>query len=106
MSKERPAEIPGYVHPVTDNSNHRSSVYKTFNEEDTKKKKDMKEFKTVKSGNQYANRGGVENEEEKCPICKKPQTSVCPCGYNDKTCSEGHTWWTDRDGKIKTTNPH
>jgi len=104
MNKERPVDIPGYVHPNATNTS-RSGTYKTFDDTKRVKPRSMDEFETS-TGSQYANSGIVKENVEACPICKNLSISTCPCGYSDKTCVEGHTWYTDRDGKIRTNNPH
>ena len=98
---KRPEKIEGYVHPSELGSYSREGVYKTFTE--GQKKQDA-------TGNtsflkQYATYG-EEWEGEKCPECNEIPIKICPCAYNDKECSKGHKWYTDRDGITKKGTPH
>lgn len=88
--------IPGYEHPSDPNLN-RNSVYKTFSENVKKKS-----FGNTTVGNHYASQ---EFLESKCPKCKMPPSTTCPCIYNDKTCVNNHTWYTDREGVDKMGKP-
>jgi hypothetical protein len=97
MSEQR-GEIPGYEHPAATNTS-RDNVYKTFTEGQKSKK-----FGTTKIGNQYANHGEVQPET--CPQCEGTIAKICQCIYSDKTCAEGHIWYTNREGKIINGNPH
>jgi hypothetical protein len=97
MSEQR-NDIPGYEHPTETNTS-RENVYKTFTEGQK-----SKTFGRAKSGNQYANYG--EAGAENCPQCQGAIAKTCQCIYNDKTCVEGHSWYTNRDGKITNGNPH
>jgi hypothetical protein len=108
MSIERPEDINGYTHPKSVNvvSRAKQSKYKTFDETNKKKAKSMEEFGT-NAQTQYANTGKLTHEyDAKCPTCSGVSVSTCPCGYSDKKCSNGHVWYTDRNGKIKMGNPH
>jgi hypothetical protein len=99
-------DIPGYVHPVNTNTN-RDRRYKTFNENDKKIKKDMNNFNSINIGFNYSKIClDSINDELICPKCKEKATKTCNCIYNDKTCNNGHTWFTDRDGKIINGSPH
>jgi hypothetical protein len=97
--------IPGYEHPSSENSS-RDKRYKTFDETEKKKKKNMDKFQGTNVRNQYATYTMTDEEVETCPSCDAHPISTCPCGYSDKTCSNGHTWYTDRKGDILIGNPH
>ena len=110
MEPKRPNNIPGYVHPNS-NSYSRNSMYKTFTEGQKAKKKEK--FGVTSIGGLYVSHKTLENEEEEekeentCPVCMEECIKICPCVYNDRICSQGHVWFTNRnDGKIKVGNPH
>lgn len=98
---KRPDNIPGYVHPTVTNFS-RKGIYKTFTE--GKKASKKEKFGNTTVGKQYAN--NTDLEQEPCPLCNNISIYVCPCSYNDKRCGSGHSWYTDREGKIKNGNPH
>jgi hypothetical protein len=107
----RPDSIPGYEHPGEQIYTSRNTgVYKTFS--DGKKSRNKDEVfgtTSIDKNSQYMKaslRGEDENQEEKCPTCKGEVVYTCFCCYNDKTCANGHVWYTTRDGKIKNGNPH
>lgn len=102
LERARQTPIPGYDHPDSTNV-QRASKYKTFTE--GKKAKKNEKFGTTVAESQYSTVNIVEKEEV-CIVCEQPSLHVCPCGYSDKTCSSGHTWYTDREGNIKVGNPH
>ena len=104
---QRPDTIAGYTHPEKAQGRPRAAAYKTFTEGQKPKKKEV--FGSVSADAQYASNQELKRDEEEevlCPVCSQPPTKVCPCGYNDKKCEEGHIWYTSRDGKIKVGNPH
>lgn len=106
MEPRRPENIPGYVHPGSE-SYSKNNIYKTFTEGQKAKKKET--FGTVSVGKQYAslNTLKVEDTEDMCPTCNTKYISICNCVYSDKTCKNGHVWYTARgDGKCKIGNPH
>lgn len=94
-------EIPGYEPPTQVNYSNKRSIYKTFTP-GLKPKKNEKFGKTIVEP-MY---GHYSFEDEKCPICNEIPKNLCYCGYSDKTCANGHTWYCDRDGKLQTANPH
>jgi len=96
----RPENIQGYEHPSEHNYISRNGVYKTF----TEGQKKQEEFGNVTVGKQYATSNDLNND--KCPECQGIAIRTCQCAYSDKTCSQGHTWYTDREGKLKKGNPH
>ena len=96
----RPEKIEGYEHPSEHNYISRQGVYKTF----TEGQKKQEEFGSITSGKQYAKNNDFI--EDKCPECNQISVRTCQCGYSDKTCSNGHVWYTDREGKAKLGNPH
>jgi hypothetical protein len=103
LERKRQQPIPGYEHPESINVN-RDNLYKTFTEGKKKKK-----FGTTVVGKQYStlNKAAAEIKEiNDCPKCDKICVSTCPCGYSDKTCENGHIWYTDRDGNVVVGNPH
>jgi hypothetical protein len=101
---KRPQVISGYLHP--DNCTYsKKGVYKTFTSDTGEKFKNVNEFGNIETGKQYTNTE-VSDNEEICQICNLKSISVCPCAYNDKTCKNGHTWYTDRCGKLCVGNPH
>ncbi len=104
MEHQRPDSIPGYSHPQSSNT-FTGGVYKTFSE---KKPRGSKEesFGSTNISSRYASHQGNNNTEDNCPICSDVAHKVCNCIYNDKTCSNGHTWYTARDGQVKQGNPH
>ena len=95
----RPENIDGYEHPSEHIYTSRNGVYKTFTEGQKEE-----EFGNVIVGKQYAVNSALNND--KCPECKGNAIRTCQCGYSDKTCANGHVWYTDRDGKPKKGNPH
>lgn len=97
----RPDTIPGYTHP-TELKYSRNSMYKTFTE--GKKAKKKEKFGKTVAGKQYATYGEIDSET--CPECNTPSVATCHCAYSDKKCSNGHIWYINRDGKIKSGNPH
>ena len=101
---QRPDDIPGYEHPTKSKYSH-SGIYKTF----TEGKKAGKKGKEDKFGittveKQYATYGDIN--EDLCPQCDNYPIYTCPCGHSDKKCENDHIWYTDRDGNVKTGNPH
>lgn len=101
MAEQKCPEISGYVHPIS-NNHTKKSVYKTFTAEE---KQDKYAFGVTTGGKSYAKQA-TTYEEEKCPVCQGGITSSCYCINSDKTCAQGHIWYTDRDGNIKVGNPH
>lgn len=99
MSEKQCPDISGYVHP-TSNNHTKKSVYKTFTAEE---KQDKYAFGVTTAGKSYA-RQAVHEEE--CPVCQAAIINTCYCNNSDKTCSNGHIWYTDRDGNVKVGNPH
>lgn len=99
----RPDNIPGYQHPKN-YSYSKQGVYKTFTEGE--KPKGKEKFGNNASHSQYSKFGNFQEENEMCPTCNTESVSICPCGYSDKTCTNGHKWYTDRTGKIIKGNPH
>jgi hypothetical protein len=102
LNRARETPIVGYVHPDSTNV-QRSGKYKTFTE--GKKAKKNEKFGTRAVETQYAI-SDIIQKEEFCIVCKEISVHVCPCAYNDKTCSNNHTWYTDREGNVKVGNPH
>lgn len=103
MEYRRPENIPGYEHPGS-YSYSKDNIYKTFTEGQKPKKKEN--FGTISTGKQYASITSL-NDDELCPSCSKKYVSSCNCVYNDKTCENGHIWYTSRfDGKPIIGNPH
>lgn len=100
---KRPESIPGYEHPGNIKYATSNKIYKTFTE-GKKAKKDEK------FGNTSLNKGyctiGTDEEVISCPICDEDAVKTCPCSYTDKQCQNGHTWYTNRDGKTIKGNPH
>jgi hypothetical protein len=94
-------EIPGYTHPESINFSNKKSIYKTFTP-------GLKPKKNEKFGNTIAEAkyGNYDFDEEKCPECNLPPQRICFCGFSDKTCSKGHTWYSNREGKLQMGNPH
>jgi hypothetical protein len=109
METRRPETIPGYIHPDSE-SYSKNNIYKTFTEGQPAKKKET--FGKVSVGKQYASVNALahtltHNQNEICPICSETYISVCNCVYNDKTCKNGHVWYTSRgDDKPRIGNPH
>ena len=96
----RPENIDGYKHPSEYNYISRNGIYKTF----TEGQKKQEEFGNVTGGKQYATSSDLNID--KCLECNEIAIRTCYCAYSDKTCGNGHTWYTDREGKPKTGNPH
>jgi len=107
MERKRPENIPGYVHPESELYS-KDNIYKTFTEGLKPKKKEK--FGNVTVGKQYASSISFEDskeEDELCPACFTKAVNICNCVYSDKTCKNGHIWYTARgDGKPKIGNPH
>ena len=103
---QRPDTIPGYNHPENNSVTQKgTSIYKTFTE--GKKVKKNEKFGSTQIGVNYTKAGkNIDEKEEVCPVCDKPPVVICNCIYSDKKCKDGHIWYTDRGGKIKTGNPH
>lgn len=104
MEPRRPDSIPGYSHPQTNNT-LTGGVYKTFSE---KKPRGGREetFGSTNISSRYVAYTNNTSEEENCPVCSAKIESICNCIYSDKTCQNGHVWYTARDGQIKNGNPH
>lgn len=100
---KRPSEIAGYQHPVS-YTYSKNSMYKTFTSGTNETFKHSDEFDSTEKGKQYANY--LKDDDELCKICNQQPVKICPCAYNDKTCSNGHTWYTDREGKVCQGDPH
>lgn len=103
----RPSAIPGYSHPEKQTRTSRGGIYKTFTE--GKKAKKKEKFGNTEITTQYASSQQLEIEKEEkvlCPVCEEEAVKTCPCAYSDKTCSQGHIWYTARDGKVTKGNPH
>ena len=94
---KRPEKIEGYEHPSESNNFiSRYGVYKTF----TEGQKTQEEFGNTTAGKQYAINTYLD--DDKCPICEGIVVKTCKCSYSDKICVNGHKWYTDREGNIKT----
>jgi len=104
MEPRRPDNIPGYVHPESNSVNSSGSVYKTFSDKKPRNK-EQEQFGSTLGTTNYASYSDTTNLEM-CPFCSDALKSICNCAYNDKTCVNGHVWYTARDGKIKKGNPH
>lgn len=100
---ERPETIPGYIHPTTQSWGG-GSIYKTFTE--GKKARKKEKFGRTQMQDKYSLYGSGLPDNNICPTCRDVAISTCSCAYNDKRCSNGHIWYTRRDGKIKKGNPH
>jgi hypothetical protein len=104
LQPKRPENIEGYIHPDnTKYTNH--SVYKTFTE-GLKMKKNEKFGNNIGIKNYIKTKEDINNIDLICPMCSGMSIATCYCIYNDKKCSEGHIWYTDRKGIIKLGNPH
>ncbi len=101
---EHKLQSAGYQHP-TGNNLDRGSKYKTFSDGETRKAKDINDFKGTVVGRNYSLSKNIEDLDY-CPKCKSEVVHSCQCGYSDKTCKNGHTWYIDRDGSTKLGNPH
>jgi hypothetical protein len=99
LESKRNMTIPGYIHPETPSGNE-GKIYKIF-----KGKKPKKGDKGVPVGNNYI-RIDSTPVNDSCPTCEELCVLTCPCGHSDKTCSNGHVWYTDRGGTLKIGNPH
>jgi hypothetical protein len=106
----RPDSIPGYEHPGEQIYTSRNTgVYKTFSEGKKSRNKDEVFGTTsIDKNSQYMKASPTEGDEieDKCPKCQEGVVQTCFCCYNDKTCANGHVWYTTRDGKVKIGNPH
>jgi hypothetical protein len=108
LDQARRMEIKGYEHPNSDDVNFignalsggRNKIYKTFSDAETGKE----EFGKTIVGKNYSTAQVIS--EETCPVCKLRYSSVCNCIYSDKSCENGHIWYTDREGLVKKGNPH
>lgn len=101
MDGKRPDNIPGYIHP-DDNTYSRSNIYKTYSDNGPKPGYGY----SLPGGACYATMSFDEQVSENCPQCGKQAVILCNCVYNEKTCEDGHTWYTDREGNTKFGNPH
>jgi len=105
MNAKTQKDPDGYVHPETNNTS-RTSAYKTF----TEGEKSKHAYKNLSSGkNTYSNYGDIVKEvdiDNNCPTCSLKSVYSCNCSYGDKKCENGHSWYTRRDGKIYTGDPH
>lgn len=99
----RPTNIPGYVHPESYNSSNKHTMYKTFTE--GLKPTTKENFGTVTMGQQYMKNNITEENENRCPICKKHALKVSNCAFNIKKCENMHSWFTDRSGTTKIGRP-
>lgn len=100
----RPDNIPGYKHPEN-YSYSKYGVYKTFTEGEKPKSKEK--FGNTASYSKYSKFEEIKGEEtDMCPTCNTHPINICQCAYNDKTCINGHKWYTNRVGKIIKGNPH
>lgn len=108
LERSRNQTITGYDHPASLNNCNRDPRYKTFNEHGKAKKNEK--FKGTDTGPSYAVYGQPPEDlsEMLCPLCsqKSPAVMTCPCVHNDMKCVAGHSWYMDRDGKIKVGDPH
>ena len=83
----------------------RGSKYKTFSESDTRKAKDINDFKGEIVGRVYTLNKNIEDLDY-CILCKQKIIRTCPCSYSCKTCLQGHVTYVERDGKTKVGDPH
>ena len=99
-NSRRDIKINGYVHPVENipKKPNNKNPYKTFNTE----KKDT-DYVSSKNKSVYAT---FSDKEFGCPECGGEELYVCNCDLNDKQCSNGHVWYTDKSGQIKKGDPH
>jgi hypothetical protein len=105
-ARQRLEQLGGYVHP-TNPSYSKNHKYKTFSDNDTKQKSNINGFKSTEVKGLYGtNTAAVQVTDDTCPICKEKAVIVCPCGYSDKQCSNGHSWYYDREGILKRGKPH
>lgn len=104
---KRQETIEGYIIPDNTNCINQDvkSVYKTFTE-GQKIKKNEKFGNNIGIKNYKKIDEDVNNTDLICPVCSGESILTCYCLYNDKKCSEGHIWYTDRKGIIKVGNPH
>ena len=100
---KRPNEIEGYQHPSSYKYS-KNSMYKTFTSGTGETFNNSDEFESTEKGKQYSS--NYNDADEVCKICNRKPIKICPCAYNDKTCDNGHTWYTNRDGKVSQGNPH
>ncbi len=105
----RPESIPGYTHPesVVYTNPGVKNAYKTFTEGQKPKKKE-KFGSTIGTGKYVKAKDvdGIAEDDMICPVCSDHSMTVCQCAFNDKKCSQGHIWYTNRAGEIKVGNPH
>lgn len=103
--KRKDLVIKGYEHPESLNSD-RSSQYKLYSSTG-RKKSDMAHFKNTSTGNPYASVSTpADSDEFMCPVCSVYSVDKCFCSYSDKTCPNGHIWYTNRKGEVVVGNPH
>ncbi len=110
LDQARKMKIEGYEHPNSSSDENflgnalvggRGKIYKTFSDSESKKT-----FGTTVVGNNNYSKIESINNKDGCPVCSLSYKYVCNCIYNDKTCDNGHIWYTDREGNVKTGNPH
>jgi hypothetical protein len=97
-------EVVGYIHPekITVSSG-RGGRYKTFNENGKPRKNEV--FTGVEVS-KYSVAAISSTSDTMCPTCNTEAVNVCFCVFGDKTCTSGHTWYTNREGNIIRGNPH
>lgn len=109
VDHKRPDTIPGYTPPqgLGTYCNRNTRGYKTFTEGE--KVQGEETFNSTTTDAQYATHTIDSDEEEsdtgKCPVCKGNAVVTLPNVYSTKTCSRGHSWYTDRTGEVKMGNP-
>lgn len=103
MDHKRPEHISGYVHPETAVSSKAGttpySVYKKGNGQKSV-------YASAPSSSVYKIVNTESDDSNTCPKCSEKAEHCCNCIYNDKKCSNGHIWYSTRDGSVKLGNPH
>jgi hypothetical protein len=95
----------GYVHPENSTADKRSK-YKTFTENSgLGKAKSINDFNSTTLGKIYTKFDNIQISDN-CPKCDEVIIKTCQCAFSDKSCKNGHIFYTERDGKIKFGNPH
>ena len=89
------------------------SILKGYDHPESLNVSRYKRYKTYSDGDEFGNPKGYDtyktintHSDDLCPSCEGSPIKVCNCIYNDKTCNNGHVWYTKRDGTIGNTNPH
>lgn len=100
----RNLKISGYQHPTEVVSVVNKKSYKTFNSE--KKEDDYVKPKPRSGYATFSDKPESNKQYKGCPQCGRDVLYECDCPLKDKQCEKGHVWYVNRDGHIKSGDPH